>query len=800
MQMCSVDYHIQRILPILETIQSSMASGTFNLPASSSLATPSKSPHGDALPPIIVHEAERVKCISQQSEGVANTAVFESELPHILLAPVADAVAEPMNDHSDSGSSSDTDAPSIGSGDESASSDVSKSPPPLHFPPAVSIGTERVYVNIPLPCLSRGSSSFVTTAWELKRAIDSGHLASIADLAWLLLHGREGLPQNKDAAFKMVEEGSRRGCPHSQGVLALCYSSDDWYPMKVDSKESFAANQRQARRLANASAEAGSKYGQFALGCIFEWEEENWMSDEATAPHNVQYSLAAAQGLDYGQLYTAMFKMHARESREEAYHLCYLAAVQGLPEAYVYLGDNCNDWDECIYWETRSLAAGHPCAKQGLNNYLERSEKAFFEEHKDLDCNSVSIKLAAEASGVMKEIVDRNLKLFSDRALTQQSHYDATDRQLAACKFFCLASKLQRAIDSGHLASIADLAWLLLHGREGLPQNKDAAFKMAQEGSRRGCPHSQGVLALCVFRGFSSSSSASSAANERSARRLANASAEAGSKYGQFALGCILWNETPQSYSAATPYGAQFALAAAQGLDEAQYDWSMMLSMEGEEDKDEAAGSEGEEDKDEKVRGLLLLAAAQGCYNAYSPLGDISLDDNEANYWCEREDSVQNASLYSAGPPPRSATLTTLVSAKARLNDVVAAAAANQRQIEQRLDATGTIVAAIRQQMEVLNAFVAANQQQMEQRLDAVVAASQQQMEQRLDATGTIVAAIRQQMEQRLNAVVAASQQQMEQRLDAVVTASQVLPAEMEQLHSDEQRQLGGSVSQLAGT
>jgi hypothetical protein len=248
---------------------------------------------------------------------------------------------------------------------------------------------------------------------------------------------------------------------------------------------------------------------------------------------------------------------------------------------------------------------------------------------------------------------------------------------------------------------------------------------MAQEGSRRGCPHSQGVLALCIFRDFSSSSSASSAANELAARQLANASAEAGSKYGQFALGCILCNETPQSYSAATPYGAQFALAAAQGLDEAQYDWSMMLSMddaifaaesEGEEDKDEAAGSEGEEDKDEKVRGLLLLAAAQGFYNAYSPLIDFALDDEEANYWQERQDSFENAHLYSAGPPPRSATLTTLVSVKARLNDV----AANQ----------------------LLS---------------------------------------------------------MEQRLNVVAAAIQMLSAQMEQLHSDEQRQLGGSVSQLPG-
>ena len=149
-------------------------------------------------------------------------------------------------------------------------------------------------------------------------------------------------------------------------------------------------------------------------------------------------------------------------------------------------------------------------------------------------------------------------------------------------------------------------------------------------------------------------------------------------------------------------------MAAAQGLDEAQVQWGMDLEFE----TVESGGG-----KDE-ARRLFLLAAAQGSFDAYSQLGDISLDDNEENYWCEREDSVQNASLYSAGPPPKSATLTTLVSAKARLNIVAA------------------------------NQFLSA---------------------------------------------------QME-HLNAVVAPSQVLPAEMEQLHSDEQQQLGGSVSQLPGT
>ena len=286
---------------------------------------------------------------------------------------------------------------------------------------------------------------------------------------------------------------------------------------------------------------------------------------------------------------------------------------------------------------------------------------------------------------------------------------------MAGCKFFSWASKLKRAAAGGHLASVADLAWLLLHGREGIPGNKAAAFNAAQEASRLGCPYSQGVLALCVLMGCNPSSPAKSAANELTARQLANASAKAGSKYGQFALGCILWNETPQSYSAATPYGAQFALAAAQGLDEAQVDWSMMLWHDA-NDAIFAAKSEGEEDNDDKARGLLLLAAAQGCYNAYSPLFDFALDDEEANYWQERQDSFENAHLYSAGPPPRSATLTTLVSVKARLNDVAAT--------------------------QLLS---------------------------------------------------------MEQRLNVVAAAIQMLSAQMEQLHSDEQRQLGGSVSQLPG-
>ena len=75
------------------TLKTSMASGTFKLPASGSLAMPFLSPHGDSPPAFIDRDAERVTSIALQSQGAAATAVFESDqqLPRITkLLPVED--------------------------------------------------------------------------------------------------------------------------------------------------------------------------------------------------------------------------------------------------------------------------------------------------------------------------------------------------------------------------------------------------------------------------------------------------------------------------------------------------------------------------------------------------------------------------------------------------------------------------------------------------------------------------------------------------------------------------------------
>ena len=215
--------------------------------------------------------------------------------------------------------------------------------------------------------MARTSRNYLGTALELKTSIANGDLASMADLAWLLLHGREGLRVDRKAAFKLAQEGCRRGCPHSQGVLALFYSSSDWCKI-ADSVENAAT----ARRLASCSAEAGSKYGQFALGWIFEEEDDEYPAS-ATSRCNVQYALAAAQGLDYAQLQLAICGCYGNS--EEELRLSYMAAAQGLPDAFEHLADINFNLDERIYWHHRALAAGHSCAKHNLHLELQRAAR-----------------------------------------------------------------------------------------------------------------------------------------------------------------------------------------------------------------------------------------------------------------------------------------------------------------------------------------------------------------------------------------------------------------------------------------
>jgi len=130
---------------------------------------------------------------------------------------------------------------------------------------------------------------------------------------------------------------------------------------------------------------------------------------------------------------------------------------------------------------------------------------------------------------------------------------------------------LQRAIDFGDSTSRALKAWLLIFGREGVAQDHDRGFELAEEGARLGCHHCQGVMAWCYKGGQWSIGYGCSESNQARSLELARESSARGSRYGQLTLGVLhgrggggLARDDAQAL-------AFYRLAAAQGFDGAQY-------------------------------------------------------------------------------------------------------------------------------------------------------------------------------------------------------------------------------------
>ncbi len=63
------------------------------------------------------------------------------------------------------------------------------------------------------------SGQFAAAAVTLKLAVDLGHLPSRAFMAQMVIEGREGVANDCDGAFELVEEGARLGCHDCQGVF-----------------------------------------------------------------------------------------------------------------------------------------------------------------------------------------------------------------------------------------------------------------------------------------------------------------------------------------------------------------------------------------------------------------------------------------------------------------------------------------------------------------------------------------------------------------------------------------------------
>jgi len=134
------------------------------------------------------------------------------------------------------------------------------------------------------------------------------------------------------------------------------------------------------------------------------------------------------------------------------------------------------------------------------------------------------------------------------------------------------AVPLQRAIDFGDFASLALKAWLFIEGREGVAKDDKRGFGLAEEGARLGCHHCQGVMALCYRWGFGCEQ------DDARSLELALESTESGSRYGQITLGWLHffgYGGLAQDYAQAVAF---YRLAAAQGLDMAQYSLGGMHS------------------------------------------------------------------------------------------------------------------------------------------------------------------------------------------------------------------------------
>ena len=123
---------------------------------------------------------------------------------------------------------------------------------------------------------------------------------------------------------------------------------------------------------------------------------------------------------------------------------------------------------------------------------------------------------------------------------------------------------LQQAIDMGHLPSLALKAWLLIDGREGIAEDQNRAFQLAEEGARLGCHLCQGVMAFCYALGSGCEQ------DYAQSLELARNSSGLGSRYGQLTLGLLhRWGlgGLAKDYTQAIAF---YRLAEAQGLDEAQ--------------------------------------------------------------------------------------------------------------------------------------------------------------------------------------------------------------------------------------
>jgi hypothetical protein len=219
---------------------------------------------------------------------------------------------------------------------------------------------------------------------------------------------------------------------------------------------------------------------------------------------------------------------------------------------------------------------------------------------------------------IARRVASKRMAAVRDEAAKEAEELCASGRCAAA------VVPLQRAIDFGDFTSLALKAWLLIDGREGIAEDEERGFELAEEGARLGCHHCQGVVAYCYCSGFGCED------DEARSLSLARESSGRGSRYGQYTLGELI--DCGSAGLAQYDAAAFWRLAAAQGLDGAQHSLGLMYFH----------GNEVARDYAEALR-WFHLAAAQGYPSAFFLIADchengrgVAADVAEAIRWYRR--------------------------------------------------------------------------------------------------------------------------------------------------------------------
>ena len=224
------------------------------------------------------------------------------------------------------------------------------------------------------PLLLRADWQFAAAAAEYERAIALEQMPSeaYAELSWLLIFGRDGVPKNEAKGLQVAEAGKRLGCMHCRGVVAHCIVEGFLGGVEMGSLRD--SQLLVALQLARESAAAGSRYGQFVMGRLHWFVGEGRANN--TASVHMYFRPAATQGLDQAQWHLGIVYGvgdGVAQDSAEALRWHRLAADQGHPQACYYVSLSYElglgigaDRAEAVRWYKIALSAGWSYAAVGL--------------------------------------------------------------------------------------------------------------------------------------------------------------------------------------------------------------------------------------------------------------------------------------------------------------------------------------------------------------------------------------------------------------------------------------------------